>query len=103
LETPQYRPMTAIRPVRAARRAAAPGPRREAIGRPERSRGARPLPPQRWSARRKAEIVLRLLKGESIDALSHETQQTAARLTECRDAFLVGAESPLQGRPEEDE
>jgi hypothetical protein len=65
--------------------------------------GSAPSPPQRWSARRKAEIVLRLLKGESIDVLSRETQQTAAKLTEWRDAFLAGAESGLKGRPEEDE
>jgi len=65
--------------------------------------GGAPPPPQRWSARRKAEIVLRLLKGESIDVLSRETQQTAAKLSEWRDAFFVGAESGLKGRPEEDE
>ena len=62
-----------------------------------------PAPPQRWSARRKSEIVVRLLKGESIDALSRETQQTAAKLSEWRDAFFAGAESGLKGRPEEDE
>lgn len=65
--------------------------------------GSAPAPPQRWSARRKSEIVLRLLKGESIDILSRETQQTAAKLTEWRDAFLAGAESGLKGRPEQDE
>ena len=65
--------------------------------------GSAPAPPQRWSARRKSEIVVRLLKGESIDALSRETQQTAAKLTEWRDAFLAGAEYGLKGRPEEDE
>lgn len=59
--------------------------------------------PQRWSARRKAEIVLRLLKGESIDALARETRQTAAKLAEWRDAFLAGAESGLKGRSEQDE
>ena len=55
--------------------------------------------PQRWSSRRKAETVVRLLKGESIDALSRETQQTAAKLAEWRDAFLAGAEAGLKGRP----
>ena len=59
--------------------------------------------PQRWSSRRKAETVVRLLKGESIDALSRETQQTAAKLAEWRDAFLAGAEAGLKGRPEQDE
>ncbi|QDU68881.1 hypothetical protein Pla86_39900 [Planctomycetes bacterium Pla86] len=64
---------------------------------------APPDVPQRWSSRRKAEIVVRLLKGESIGALSRETQQTAAKLAEWRDAFLAGAEAGLKGRPEQDE
>lgn len=65
--------------------------------------GTQPDLPQRWSARRKAEIVLRLLKGESIDALSRETQQTAAKLTEWREAFLAGAEAGLKARSEDGE
>lgn len=65
--------------------------------------GGPPDAPQRWSARRKAEVVLRLLKGESIDALSRETRQTAAKLMEWREAFMAGAESGLKGRPEQDE
>jgi len=65
--------------------------------------GSAPSPRLRWSALRKSEIVLRLLKGESVDALTRETQQTAAKLTEWRDAFLTGAESGLKGRPEPDE
>ena len=65
--------------------------------------GSGPEPPRRWSARRKAEIVVRLLKGESIDSLSRETQLTAAKLSEWRDAFLAGAESGLKGRSDQDE
>ncbi|SMC26810.1 hypothetical protein SAMN02746041_02781 [Desulfacinum hydrothermale DSM 13146] len=33
--------------------------------------------PKRWSAKRKQEVVLRLLKGESLDSLSRETAQPA--------------------------
>ena len=33
----------------------------------------------RWSARRKEEVVLRLLRGESLDLLARETGQAAAR------------------------
>jgi hypothetical protein len=33
----------------------------------------------RWSARRKQEVVLRLLRGESLDALARETGQAAGR------------------------
>ena len=32
---------------------------------------------KRWSAKRKAEIVVRLFKGERLDALSRETGQSA--------------------------
>ena len=42
-------------------------------GRPE---GGREV---RWSARRKEEVVLRLLRGESLDALARETGQPAGR------------------------
>ena len=31
----------------------------------------------RWSARRKEEVVLRLLRGEALDALARETGQAA--------------------------
>ena len=33
---------------------------------------------KRWSAKRKQEVVLRLLRGESLDALSRETGQPAS-------------------------
>ena len=42
-------------------------------GRPE---GGREV---RWSARRKQEVVLRLLRGESLDALAPATGQAAGR------------------------
>ena len=35
---------------------------------------------KRWSAKRKQEVVLRLLRGESLDTLSRETEQPAAVL-----------------------
>ncbi len=44
--------------------------------------------PKRWSAKRKQEVVLRLLRGESLDALSRETGQPAAVLSGWRDEFL---------------
>ena len=43
-------------------------------GRPE---GGREV---RWSARRKAEVVLRLLRGEGLDALARETGQAAGTI-----------------------
>ena len=105
METPQNRPMTAdpSRPSspQGHNPGSSEGGRRPSGEDPGSAR--HPDPPQRWSARRKSEIVVRLLKGESIDALSRETQQTAVKLSEWRDAFFAGAESGLKGRPEEDE
>ena len=45
----------------------------------------------RFTARRKAEAVMRLLKGEDLDTVSRELGTTAARLSEWRDAFLASA------------
>ena len=45
---------------------------------------------KRWSAKRKQAVVLRLLRGESLDALSRETGQPAAVLSQWRDEFLGG-------------
>ncbi len=66
--------------------------------------GASPVP-RRWSARRKLEIVQRLLRGESLDALARETRQPASRISEWRDAFLAAGEDAMKSRvgdPEHD-
>ena len=55
-------------------------------GRPE---GGREV---RWSARRKQEVVLRLLRGESLDALARETGQAAGTISGWREAFLEGGQ-----------
>jgi hypothetical protein len=39
----------------------------------------------RWSSRRKTQAVLRLLRGEALDALSRELGVTAATLAQWRD------------------
>ncbi len=59
--------------------------------------GAAPVP-RRWSARRKVEVVLRLLRGESLDALSRQTAQPASRLSEWREAFLSAGEEGVKSR-----
>jgi hypothetical protein len=41
--------------------------------------------PQRFSARRKVEIVLHLLRGEDLEILSGESNVTAAQLSEGRE------------------
>ena len=52
----------------------------------------------RFSSKRKMEAVLRLLKGETLDAVSRELGVTAAKLSEWRDEFLKGAEAGLKSR-----
>ena len=53
----------------------------------------------RWSSRRKAEIVLRVLRGEDLDALSRELGVTAATIAGWRDQFLAGGQAGLRSRP----
>lgn len=52
----------------------------------------------RWSSARKAEVVLRILKGESLDALSRELGITAARLAQWRDSALAAMQAGLKSR-----
>src|SRR5512144_2871074 len=53
----------------------------------------------RWSARRKEEVVLRLLRGESLDALARETGQAAGTISSWREEFLVAGREGLKSRP----
>jgi len=52
----------------------------------------------RWSSSRKRDVVLRLLKGEDLDALSRELKVSTARLTQWRDEFLSGGQAALMTR-----
>ncbi len=56
---------------------------------------------KRWSAKRKQEVVLRLLRGESLDELSRETGQAAAVLSQWREAFLAGGLAALKRRTDD--
>src|SRR5213076_1989828 len=64
-----------------------------ASGEPEASREVR------WSARRKDQVVLRLLRGESLDLLARETGQPAGRIASWREEFLEGGREGLRSRP----
>jgi hypothetical protein len=64
--------------------------------------GAPPPPPRRWHAARKAEAVLRLLRGESLDALSRELALPIARLEAWRVEGLAGLHAGLCSRPDAD-
>ena len=61
--------------------------------------GAGPLAPgQRWSTGRKRDVVLRLLRGESLDALSREVGVEIYRLEDWRERALAGLELGLKDR-----
>lgn len=53
----------------------------------------------RFSARRKMETVLRLLRGEDLDSISRELGVRRAVLSAWRDAFLAGGKVSLKSRP----
>ena len=55
-------------------------------------------PGQRWSGGRKRDVVLRLLRGESVDALSREVGVEIYRLEEWRERALAGLEGGLKNR-----
>lgn len=61
--------------------------------------GVGPLPAKgRWSARRKREVVMRMLKGEPLDTLSRELGVEVYRLEQWRDKALTGIEAALRER-----
>jgi transposase len=53
---------------------------------------------QRWSPARKKEVVLRILRGESLDSLSRELALDIAKLQEWRDRALSGLDASLRER-----
>ncbi len=55
-------------------------------------------PGQRWSAGRKRDVVLRLLRGESLEAVSREVGVEIYRLEDWRDRGLAGLEFGLKQR-----
>ena len=54
--------------------------------------------PKRWSAGRKAEVVVRLLRGEDLGEVSREIRVTPPELERWRRLFLEGAQEGLKGR-----
>ncbi len=55
-------------------------------------------PGQRWSMVRKREVALRILRGESMDALSRELGVEMYRLEQWRDRALAGIDASLRER-----
>ena len=57
---------------------------------------------QRWSATRKREIVIRLLRGESLDAVSREIGIEPYRLERWCDKALAAMDAGLRERADDD-
>ncbi len=53
---------------------------------------------QRWSKRRKAEVVMRLIRGESLDDVSRAVGVEISRLERWRDRAMQGLEEGLRER-----
>ena len=59
--------------------------------------------PERWSAPRKMELVLRLLRGEALDAVSRESQIPAHELESWKRVCLEAGARGLRSRGEPEE
>ena len=76
------------------------GARRARVGADGAAVGSGALAPgQRWSASRKRDVVLRLLRGESLDAVSREVGVEVYRLEAWKARALAGMELGLKARP----
>lgn len=58
---------------------------------------------KRWSAKKKLGVVLRLLRGETLDKVSREVGVEISLLEEWRQEALASMESCLRSRPESNE
>lgn len=52
----------------------------------------------RWSSKRKMEAVLRVLKGEALDAVSRSLKISTTKLAAWRDEFLEAGQAGLKAR-----
>ncbi|HXH05149.1 MAG TPA: hypothetical protein VNI83_01020 [Vicinamibacterales bacterium] len=59
--------------------------------------------PERWSVQRKGELVLRLLRGEPLDAVSRESQVPAHELESWKRVFLEQGTRGLKSRSDPEE
>ena len=64
--------------------------------------GAEELP-ERWSVQRKTELVLRLVRGESLDAVSRESQVPAHELERWQRIFVEQGKRGLRTKAEPEE
>src|SRR5215467_14051167 len=59
--------------------------------------------PERWSVQRKTELVLRLLRGEALDAVSRDSQVPAHELESWKRGFLEAGARGLKTRSDPEE
>jgi transposase-like protein len=57
----------------------------------------------RFSAQRKGQAVIRLLRGEDLETLSRQLGVTAATLSQWREEFLAAGTAALKTHPDEDD
>ena len=55
----------------------------------------------RWSVRRKADAVIRLLRGEDIDVVAREVRVEVHRLAAWRDEFIAAGQAGLKAQASE--
>jgi transposase-like protein len=61
-------------------------------------------PNERWTAKRRVALVIRILKGEtSVAEAARQQELTVAEIEAWREKFLLGAENALRTRPKDDE
>jgi transposase-like protein len=61
-------------------------------------------PIERWTAKRRVELVVTILKGEtSLAEAARQHGLTVAEVEEWREKFLLGAENALRSRPKDEE
>lgn len=59
---------------------------------------------QRWTTKRKAALVISILKGEtSVQEAARKHGVTAAEIEDWKERFLLGAENALRARPKDEE
>jgi transposase len=78
-------------------------PRRPATLSEPSSTPSEPELPERWSVQRKSELVLRLLRGEALDAVSRESQVPAHELESWKRLFLEQGTRGLKTRSDPEE
>jgi len=57
---------------------------------------------ERWTASKKAEVVLRLIRGESIDLVSRECSVTVENLNRWKEDFILAGIAGLKGKTLDD-